>query len=180
MLVPHQDEKILGFFETWMMSVPGDGVAPLPGAPGRKRETLFSVSGCQATGCSPQELEVPREAVAEGIRIGQIDVVQLLPSPRWVSSPGAGPPRRASSPRVVGLARGRAHHLVHQMQLARGLVGRDPRAAVRGQRVERRRRELRGCTTAATRWPQRSSGTPTTTASNTSGWLFKAASTSSG
>ena len=35
-------------------------------------------------------------------------------------------------------------------------------------------------TTAATRWPSRSSGTPMTRASNTSGWDFSAPSTSSG
>jgi hypothetical protein len=38
----------------------------------------------------------------------------------------------------------------------------------------------RSCTTAATRCPHRSSGTPTTTASNTAGCPFSAASTSSG
>ena len=38
----------------------------------------------------------------------------------------------------------------------------------------------RACTTAATRWPQRSSGTPTTTASYTAGCDLTAASTSSG
>ncbi len=38
----------------------------------------------------------------------------------------------------------------------------------------------RGATTAVTRSPKRSSGMPTTTASNTSGWLLRAASTSSG
>ena len=38
----------------------------------------------------------------------------------------------------------------------------------------------RGWMTAATRWPQRSSGTPTTSASYTSRWDFTAASTSSG
>ena len=38
----------------------------------------------------------------------------------------------------------------------------------------------RDCTIATTRSPQRSSGTPTTTASKTSGWAFNTDSTSSG
>ena len=38
----------------------------------------------------------------------------------------------------------------------------------------------RTCTSAATRWPSRSSGTPTTSASKTSGWDLSASSTSSG
>ena len=37
-----------------------------------------------------------------------------------------------------------------------------------------------GCTTAATRWPQRSSGTPTTSTSYTAGWSLRTDSTSSG
>ena len=55
------------------------------------------------------------------------------------------------------------------------------RRGVTTERVERRRvRPGRGCTTATTRSPHRSSGTPTTTASNTAGCAFSAASTSSG
>ena len=38
----------------------------------------------------------------------------------------------------------------------------------------------RSATTAATRWPNRSSGTPTTRASNTAGWPLSTPSTSSG
>ena len=57
----------------------------------------------------------------------------------------------------------------------RGARGRAPAA----RRASARRRAA-ACTTATTRSPQRSSGTPTTTASNTSAWPFSTDSTSSG
>ncbi len=66
------------------------------------------------------------------------------------------------------------------MHLARDLVAGDVLAGVRGELVGVGVAPGRAFTTAATRSPHRSSGTPTTTTSNTSGWLFNAFSTSSG
>ena len=85
-------------------------------------------------------------------------------------------------PAVVGLARRRAHDRVdeHDARAAPCSRARCARGVL-GERVERRaRRPARGCTTATTRSPQRSSGTPTTTASNTPACAFSTDSTSSG
>ena len=48
------------------------------------------------------------------------------------------------------------------------------------QLVQVHRVPSRACTSAATRWPSVSSGTPMTSASNTPGWDLSAPSTSSG
>ena len=87
----------------------------------------------------------------------------------------------ARAPAVVGLARRRAHDRVDDDEVARRLVRGDVGPGVRGEVVERgERRPAARCTTATTRSPQRSSGTPTTTASNTASCDFSADSTSSG
>ena len=84
-------------------------------------------------------------------------------------------------PLVVGLAARRPLDRVHHVELAGHLVAGDVVPAVLLDGLEGRVAcPARGSTMAATRWPKRSSGAPTTMASMTSGWERTADSTSSG
>ena len=84
-------------------------------------------------------------------------------------------------PAVVRLARRRAHDPIHEHE-ARAAPCTRPAARGCGSARSSSSGVVpgRACTTAVTRSPQRSSGTPTTTASNTAGCDFSADSTSSG
>ena len=94
---------------------------------------------------------------------------------RRVARPRTGAPTRSRPCRTPCAGRHRPARCC-----AGPCTRRSGRARAPGARPRSAAAPGRSCTSAATRWPSSSSGTPMTSASNTSGWDFSAPSTSSG